>query len=139
MLLDELNQKIVLFFQYAFNAFNLEDPTNSDEDEGTRQFVDFVVKDQNALATMQTTMALFNNLTKYTMTKFEDLTLIYNMFMWNWAKLTLCDDMLFIASCIYDALTNEIHQPTSHKKVVLGNQLQKLSNHFQVNVNISPR
>lgn len=34
MLLDELNQKIVLFFQCAFNAFNLEDLTNSDEDEG---------------------------------------------------------------------------------------------------------
>jgi hypothetical protein len=33
-----------------------------------------VVKDRNALATMQTTMALFNNLTNYTMTKFEDLT-----------------------------------------------------------------
>jgi hypothetical protein len=74
MLLDELNQKIVLFFQCTFNAFNLKDPTNSDEDEGTRQFVDLVVKDRNALATMQTTMALFNNLTNYTMTKFEDLT-----------------------------------------------------------------
>lgn len=61
------------------------------------------------------------------------------MFMWNWAKLTLCDDMLFIVSCIYDALTNEIHQPTLHKKVVLGNQLQKLLNHFQVNINILPK
>ncbi len=36
MLLDEMNQKIVLFFQYVFNAFNLEDSTKSDEDEGTK-------------------------------------------------------------------------------------------------------
>jgi hypothetical protein len=43
--LDELNQKVVLVFQCAFNAFNLKDPTNNDEDEKTKQFVHSVVKD----------------------------------------------------------------------------------------------
>ncbi len=36
MLLDEMNQKIVLFFQCVFNAFNLENSINSDEDEWTK-------------------------------------------------------------------------------------------------------
>jgi hypothetical protein len=32
--------------------------------------------------------------------------IVYNTFMLNWAKLTFGDDILFIASCINDALTN---------------------------------
>jgi hypothetical protein len=42
-LFDEMDDKIYLFFQYAFNAFNLEDLANNDEDERTRQFVDMVI------------------------------------------------------------------------------------------------
>ncbi len=38
-----MDDKIYLFFQYAFNAFNLEDLANNDEDERTRQFVDMVI------------------------------------------------------------------------------------------------
>jgi hypothetical protein len=32
----------------------------------------------------------------------------YDAFMWNWCKSTLSDDALFIASCINNALSNEI-------------------------------
>jgi hypothetical protein len=62
----------------------------------------------------------------------HDNVIIYNMFMWNWAKLTLCDDMLFIASCINNALTDENHWPTQHKKVVLArpNFSHDLNNHY---------
>lgn len=38
-----MDHKIYLFFQYAFNVFNLEDLANSDEDERTKQFVDMVI------------------------------------------------------------------------------------------------
>jgi hypothetical protein len=33
--------------------------------------------------------------------------------MWNWAKSSVCDDALFISSCIYFALVDEIHWPTT--------------------------
>ncbi len=29
---------------------------------------------------------------------------MYNAFMWNWSKNNLCDDVVFIKSCINDAL-----------------------------------
>jgi hypothetical protein len=35
-------------------------------------------------------------------------TPIYDAFMWNWSKSTLCDDALFITSCINHALEDEI-------------------------------
>ncbi len=38
-----MDHKIDLFFQCAFNAFNLEDLVNSDEDERSGQFVDMVI------------------------------------------------------------------------------------------------
>jgi hypothetical protein len=45
---------------------------------------------------------------------------IYDAFMWNWAKLSLCDDVILIASCINHALVYEIHRPSSFEKVTLG-------------------
>lgn len=47
--------KLICFFQCAFNALNLEDLANSDEDERTGQFVDMVIGVQDVQATMQTT------------------------------------------------------------------------------------
>jgi len=41
MLFDEMEQKVVMFFQCAFNDLNYED-NNDNEDEGTRKFVDLV-------------------------------------------------------------------------------------------------
>ncbi len=37
----------------------------------------------------------------------------YGSFMWNWAKSLVCDDVLFISSCIYFALVDEIRWPTT--------------------------
>jgi hypothetical protein len=42
MLFDEMEQKVVMFFQCAFNNLNYED-NNDNENEGTRKFVDLVV------------------------------------------------------------------------------------------------
>jgi len=52
---------------------------------------------------------------------------IYDAFMWNWAKSSLCDDVIFIASCINHALVNEICWPSFFERVVLGSQLCELS------------
>lgn len=49
--------------------------------------------------------------------------MMYNNFMWNWPKSILCEDALFIKSCINDALGNEIQWPMP---LVLGIQLQEL-------------
>jgi hypothetical protein len=53
----------------------------------------------------------------------HDNITIYDAFMWNWAKSSLCDDVIFIASCINHALANEIHWPSSSQRVALGSQL----------------
>jgi len=52
---------------------------------------------------------------------------IYDAFMWNWAKSSLCDDAISIASCINHALVDEIYWPSSFERVTLGNQLHESS------------
>jgi hypothetical protein len=52
MLFDEMDQEVVMFFQCAFNVPNSEDLLNDHEDEGTKGLVDWVVRVQDALATM---------------------------------------------------------------------------------------
>jgi len=47
---------------------------------------------------------------------------IYDAFIWNWAKSSLCDDVIFIASCINHALVNEIYWPSYFERVALGSQ-----------------
>jgi hypothetical protein len=42
MLFDEMDQEVVMFFQCVFNALNSEDLLNDHEDEGIREFVDWV-------------------------------------------------------------------------------------------------
>ncbi len=51
---------------------------------------------------------------------------IYDAFMWNLAKSSLCNDVIFIASCINHALVDEIHWPSSFERVALGSQLREL-------------
>jgi hypothetical protein len=41
-------------------------------------------------------------------------------FMWNWSEFALCDDALFIASCINNALGNEIQWQIGEERVSLG-------------------
>jgi hypothetical protein len=40
MLFDEMDQKVVMFFQRAFNVLNSKNLLNDHEDEGSREFVD---------------------------------------------------------------------------------------------------
>jgi hypothetical protein len=47
----------------------------------------------------------------------------YDASMWNWSKSALCDDALFIASCINNALDNEVHWPIVEEKVSLATHL----------------
>jgi hypothetical protein len=42
---------------------------------------------------------------------------MYDAFMWNWSKFALCDDAIFIASCINHAL---------EERVTLGAHLQEI-------------
>ncbi len=34
-------------------------------------------------------------------------------FVWNWSKSVICDDVIFIASCINDVIGDEIRWPTT--------------------------
>jgi hypothetical protein len=38
----------------------------------------------------------------------HDNVIIYNACMWNWSKNAICDDVVFIISCIHEALHDEI-------------------------------
>jgi hypothetical protein len=55
----------------------------------------------------------------------HDNIIKHDTFMWNYSKSTFCDDALFIASCINNALGNEIQWPTVEEKVSLVTHLQK--------------
>jgi hypothetical protein len=50
----------------------------------------------------------------------HDNVTMHDAFMWNWSKSTLCDDALFIASCINNALTNEIRWLMLEEKGCIG-------------------
>jgi len=56
----------------------------------------------------------------------HDNVIMHDAFMWNWSKLTWCDDAFFTTSCINEALINEIWWPTLEERVALGLQVQKL-------------
>ncbi len=58
--------------------------------------------------------------------KHDNIT-IYDAFLWNWAKSSLCDDAISITSCINHALVDEIYWPSSFERVALGNQLHESS------------
>jgi len=55
----------------------------------------------------------------------HDNVSMYDAFVWNWSKSDVCDDAIFIASCIDDVIGNEIWWPTTHEQVVLGTNLAK--------------
>jgi hypothetical protein len=52
--------------------------------------------------------------------------IIYDAFMSNWAKSSLCDGVIFITSCINHTLANEVCWPSSFERVALGRQLHEL-------------
>jgi hypothetical protein len=49
----------------------------------------------------------------------HDNVTMYDAFMRNWFKFTLCDDAFFIASCIKHALVDEMYYFTLKDKVIL--------------------
>jgi hypothetical protein len=60
-----------LFFQCVFNALNSKDLLNDHVDEGIGEFVDWVARVRDVLATMQHTPSLFKNLTNFTLMEFD--------------------------------------------------------------------
>jgi hypothetical protein len=53
----------------------------------------------------------------------HDNVVTFNAFMWNWRKSNVCDDAIFIASCINEALSNEIWWPTIKERAQFGSQI----------------
>jgi hypothetical protein len=57
----------------------------------------------------------------------QNNVMMYDTFMWNWLRFSLCGDAIFIASCINYAFVYEIWGLMPKEKIVLGMQLQDLS------------
>jgi hypothetical protein len=55
----------------------------------------------------------------------HDNVTMYATFMWNWSKYALCDDAMFIASCINHAFEDDIQWSTPKERLSLGAHLQK--------------
>ncbi len=53
----------------------------------------------------------------------RDNVFMYDAFIWNWSKNAICDDAIFIASYINDAIGNEIWWSTTQEQVVLGTNI----------------
>jgi hypothetical protein len=56
----------------------------------------------------------------------QNNVMMYDTFMWNWSEFCVCDDVIFIASCINYAFVYEIWGLMPKEKIVLGMQLQDL-------------
>jgi hypothetical protein len=46
----------------------------------------------------------------------HDNTSIFDGSQWNWSKSSMCDDALFVGSCVNAAMTNEIRWPTAAER-----------------------
>jgi hypothetical protein len=51
--------------------------------------------------------------------KHDNITL-FDTYLWNYSKSAVCDDTIFIASCINEALRDEIKWPSEEERVELG-------------------
>lgn len=49
-----------------------------------------------------------------------DNVVTWDAFVWNWARSSIYDDTFFVASCIYEAISNEIFRPDEGEQRVLG-------------------
>jgi hypothetical protein len=74
MLFDEMDQKVVMFFQCIFNVLNFKNLITDHEDEWTKKFVDQAMWVEEVLAMMQATPFLFKNFTNFMLIEFEELT-----------------------------------------------------------------
>ncbi len=50
----------------------------------------------------------------------HDNVVLYDTFIWNQNKDVICDDVTFIASCINEAIGDEIKWPTIEEWITLG-------------------
>ncbi len=53
----------------------------------------------------------------------RDNVSMYDTFVYNWSKSVVCDDVIFIASYIKDAIGDEIWWPTTQEQIVLNTNL----------------
>lgn len=56
----------------------------------------------------------------------HDNTVRMDAFTWNWSKSSTCDDTLFVASCINEALAEELQWPNSGQRRALGSMIPDL-------------
>jgi len=64
MLFNEMDQKVVMFFQCVFIVLYVKNLLNDHEDERTKIFIDQAMWVPNVFAMMQATPSLFKNFTK---------------------------------------------------------------------------
>jgi hypothetical protein len=55
----------------------------------------------------------------------HDNIVMYNTFMWKYNKNTICDDAIFIASCINEAISDNIQWPIAKEWGTLGRHISK--------------
>jgi hypothetical protein len=60
----------------------------------------------------------------------HDNVIKYDVIIWNWFKFALCNNALFITSCISNAFGNEIKWPTIEEKVSLGTHFMNSQLHW---------
>ena len=53
----------------------------------------------------------------------HDNTTMFEAHQWNWAKSSVCDDAVFIASCIDYAAKHELRWPNTSERIQLGKML----------------
>lgn len=53
-------------------------------------------------------------------------TIYFDSMLWNWSRLALCDDAIFVASCVNEAIAKEIRWPSLEKQGVLGAHITQL-------------
>lgn len=53
----------------------------------------------------------------------HDNTIQWDAFTWNWATTSVCDDSFFIASCVVEAISNEIRWPDAAERETLATQV----------------
>ncbi len=94
---------------------------------GASQLVDPNIGVWDILTTLCRTLGLFLTLMNFILAKFDELetfvmpisSTMHDTFMWNWFKISICYDVLFILSCINEAVVDEIQWLTIKKKVTL--------------------
>jgi hypothetical protein len=56
----------------------------------------------------------------------HDNVTIHDAFMWNWSKISICDDVIFIWSCINEGIANEIQWLIVKERVTFASGIRDL-------------